>query len=163
MLQEKTTNALKWIIEILNKKNIPYQITGGLAAKIYGSPRPLNDIDIDIPEDKFTNIMTAIEPYIIFGPEYMNDGKWDTKLITLNFKGQEMDIGGAYETKISNKNRTIWIPYPIDFSQARKIEVGGISLNVMAPEKLIEYKKNLDGVHQLVDINAVKKFLLSYA
>lgn len=53
MFQEKTINALKWIIKILNSKNIPYQISGGFAAKMYGSIRPLNDIDIDIPEDNF--------------------------------------------------------------------------------------------------------------
>ena len=48
MFQEKTVDALRWIVGILEKKNILYQISGGFAAKLYGSSRPLNDIDIDI-------------------------------------------------------------------------------------------------------------------
>ncbi len=159
MFQEKTIKALEWITEILKRKNIPYQISGGFAAKIYGSERPLNDIDIDIPEDKFESILAEIKPYITYGPDQLNDGKWDTKLITLNFKGQEIDIGGAFETKISNKKRTKWIPYPIDFSKSLKMKVEGLEISVISPEELIKYKQHLDGEHQTVDINAVKKFI----
>ena len=36
---EKTIDALKWIVGILNKHNIPYRIGGGFAAKMYGSSR----------------------------------------------------------------------------------------------------------------------------
>jgi len=159
MFHEKTVNALKWIVEILNKKNIIYQISGGFAAKAYGSRRPLNDIDIDIPEDRFVDILEEVKPYIIFGPQYANDGKWDMQIMTLNFKGQEVDISGAFETKVSNKNRTKWIPIPVNFSKVRKIEIESIKVNVTSPEDLIEYKQHLDGQHQIVDIKAVKKYL----
>jgi hypothetical protein len=45
---ETVGNALRWIIGILDRHNIQYQITGGFAAKLYGSSREVNDIDIDI-------------------------------------------------------------------------------------------------------------------
>ena len=159
MLLEKTINALKWMVGILNAKNIPYQITGGFAAKIYGSIRPLNDIDIDIPEEKFADILEEVKPYITFGPERLNDGKWDTMLITLDFNGQVIDIGGAYETKVSNKDRTEWISYPIDFSKSQEIKIEGIKINVISPEELIEYKQHLDGEHQIEDIKATENYL----
>lgn len=160
MFQEKTINALKWIVEILNSKNIPYQISGGFAAKMYGSGRLLNDIDIDIPEERFKDILEEVKPYIIFRPEHINDGKWDMELMTLNFKGQEIDIGGAYEAKVSNKDRTKWIPIPVDFSKVNRIELEGILVNFISPKDLIEYKQHLDGEHQLQDIKAVESYLI---
>ncbi len=159
MFEEKTINALKWIIEILNRKNILYKISGGFSAKLYGSPRTVNDIDIDIPEGKFTEIIEEVKPYITLAPGHYQDGKWDMQLMTLNYNGQEIDIGGAESTKISNKERTEWIAVPTDFSRIKKVEVEGITLNVILPEDLIKYKQHLDGEHQLIDIEAAKNYL----
>ena len=94
-MEEKTKNALIWITDILNKYQIPFQISGGFAAKIHGSPRPLNDIDIDIPKDSFGKIMTDVKKYITYGPRHHKDKKWDLYLMTLNYHGQEIDIGSA--------------------------------------------------------------------
>ncbi len=79
--------------------------------------------------------------------------------MTLDYQGQEIDIGGAYETKVNNKNRTDWISIPVDFSKIKKIEVEGIVMDVISPEELIEYKQHLDGKHQLEDIEAIKIYL----
>lgn len=159
MLEEKTKNALKWILEILNKKNIPYEISGGFAAKLYGSKRLLNDIDLDVPEENFKDILPEVQSYIIFGPGHLNDGKWDLYVMTLNYKGQEIDISGAYNAKVSNKERTKWIPIPADFSKIRKLKIDAISVNIISPEDLIFYKQNLDGEHQVKDIQAINEFL----
>ena len=43
MLIEK---VLEWIVEIISINDIDYQITGGLAANLYGSGREVYDIDI---------------------------------------------------------------------------------------------------------------------
>lgn len=45
-MTKNTKEALKWMVSILRKYKIPFQISGGLAAKIYGSDRKLADIDI---------------------------------------------------------------------------------------------------------------------
>jgi len=153
---DKTKVALFWISDILEIKKIPFQITGGLAAKIYGSPRPLNDIDIDIPTENIPNILEDLKPYIIYGPDYhFEDAKFRAPLITLNYNGQEMDITGATNSQMSNREETAWLPYPCDFRRVTHQEVFGRLLPVISREDLIAYKKEMVGEHHFVDVKEI--------
>lgn len=158
-LSPKTSEALRWILGVLDEKSIPYQISGGFAAKLYGSPRDLNDIDLDVPDDALPELVDSVRPYIIDELTHYEDGKWDLNIMTLDYKGQEIDIGGADEVKVSNQERTELIPIPSDLSRAVKMEVDGLVVNVMPAEDLIAYKQHLDGEHQTIDIEAVKKYI----
>ncbi len=158
-LDEKTINALRWIIAILNKNEIDYQISGGFAGKVFGSKRKLNDIDIDISKNNFDKILPEISEYIIYGPDHYIDFKWDLELITLNYKGQEIDICDSDNSLISNKEGTRWIHFSTNFSKTLDIDLNGIKIKVINPKDFLEYKKELDGKHQLEDIEAVKNFL----
>lgn len=79
--------ALQWITTILQKLNISFQVAGGLAASAYGAVRPLNDIDIDIPESAFELLVPHVEEFITFGPEHFKDTQWDLMLMTLDYQG----------------------------------------------------------------------------
>jgi hypothetical protein len=151
----KIKSALVWITNILNSKKIPFQISGGLAAKIYGSPRPLNDIDIDIFEENFINIYKDVKPYIIYGPDQYKDEKWDCYLMTLNYFGQEIDICALNNTKITTKDNKTWIPLFSDLKNINYQEYLGIVIPVIPKQELIYYKSQLNGDHQLIDINAI--------
>lgn len=153
--KKDTKGALEWIVGILKKYDVPFQISGGCAAKIYGSPRELNDIDIDIPENYFLKIISDVKPYIIYGPDQYKDKKWDLYLMTLNYAGQEIDIGSG-NAKISTKERDKWIDFSTDFSKAVKKTFLGIEVSVIPKEDLVNYKQSLDGVHQQVDIESIK-------
>ncbi|MSR79086.1 MAG: MazG-related protein [Candidatus Taylorbacteria bacterium] len=150
-----TKKALEWIVGVLRKHQVSFQISGGCAAKIYGSPRELNDIDIRIPEDCFEKIMADVKPFIIYGPEHYIDQKWDLYLVTLEHAGQEIDIGGG-NAKISTKNRDTWIDFPTDFSKAVMRTFLGLEVPVIPKKDLVAYKKLLDGDHQIIDIQSVK-------
>src|SRR5579872_2437385 len=100
--------SLKWITDILKKLGIPFQISGGLAARAYGATRDLIDIDIDIPEDKFGVVQAKVSEFIIFGPSRLKTANWDLLLITLNHHGQEIDLSGTDTTKIFNKTTGKW-------------------------------------------------------
>ena len=157
----RTREALEWIIGILSDHSIPYQISGGFAAKLYGSPRDLNDIDLDVPDAALPELLELVRPYVTDDLTHYEDGKWDLNIMTLDYKGQEIDIGGADEVKVSNLERTKFIPIPSDLTRAVNMEVAGLTVKVMPPEDLIAYKQHLDGDHQVVDIEAVKKYLRS--
>ena len=159
-MQEKTINALKWIVGILDTYNVEYQIAGGFAAKIYGSPRAVNDIDFDIHDDDFSKVLPEVSKYITFGPARFKNKKWDTELITLNYQGQEIDISGADTIKMSNKERTTWISYEKSLFNTIPIHIEGINVKIIHPQELVNYKKELDGEHQSQDIKAVENYLL---
>lgn len=76
-----------------------------------------------------------------------------------DYKGQEIDISDSDNFLISNKKRTKWVPFITDFSKTLDINLYGINIKVINPENFIEYKKELDGKHQLEDIKAAQNFL----
>lgn len=148
--------SFHWIIGILKKHNVSFVVTGGLAAKSYGSPRPLNDIDIDIHDKDFKTILDDIKPYLIFGPAHYQDERWDLLLATLNHMGQDIDIGGCDSVKIRDARTGEWKNDPSDFSNTEEREIFGLNVPVISRKDLIDYKSMLMGDHQKVDIQAVQ-------
>lgn len=152
-----TAKSFHWIVSLLGRHQVPFVITGGLAAKIYGSPRALNDIDLDIPSAAFDLIAPEVASFATYGPARYTGTKWDLPLITLDHEGQEVDIGAADDTRIHDGAQ--WVEIPSGLDDAWQMELFGLTVPVIAPQKLIAYKSMLDGDHQLVDIRAVQEFL----
>jgi hypothetical protein len=149
-------NTFRWITSVFNKHNIPFVVTGGLAAKSYGSPRPLNDIDIDIHDKDFDLILEDVKDYVVFGPAQYKDERWDSLLITLNHKGQGVDISGGDALKICDARTGVWVLNKTDFSNTEQREIFGIKVPVVSRADLIDYKSMLQGEHQQIDIEAIK-------
>ena len=154
LLGEKEKSALRWIVGILNRHNVPFQISGGLAAKLYGSPRPLNDIDIDIPREKFEEIISDVKEYITLEPKDYKDEKWDLYLMTLNYAGQEIDIGSA-DIRIYDEKSNRWIPFSSRFDKSVWKEIEDLKIPIISKDDLIAVKKHLSGEHQKIDIAAL--------
>ena len=147
--------AMIWVKTILDQKNIPFQISGGLAAKIYGSPRPLADIDIEIPNDRLNDVVPIVSGYIRSGPEHYHSDTWDLLLMTLNYYGQDIDISGT-EGRIFDKDQKAWIDLKTDLSKAEQKEIWGVTVPVTPKEELIEYKKKLARKIDLEDVDAIE-------
>lgn len=153
----KLISAIRWIANILEAENIPYQISGGFAAHVYGATRPVNDIDIVIPEKDFAKLYERTKEYKTFGPARFKDAKWDSELMTLNYYGQEIDIGGAETSRITmkdeqGKDTDRWIDLVTDFSKSVMMDFDGMKLPLEPKESLIAYKRHLNGEHQKQDV-----------
>lgn len=148
--------ALLWITDILKQHEIPFQITGGLAAIAYGATRPLEDIDIDIPDDKFDVISEAVKPFVVSGPERFKSDKWNLLLMTLNYEGQLIDLSGADTTFIFSEKTQGWVKLVEDFTQASNKTIFGLSLPVIPRLSLIQYKTILARDVDLIDIEQIK-------
>ena len=135
--------AFRWIVGILKNHKIPFQIAGGLAARMYGSRRELYDIDLDVPEESIEKILPEIHPYIIHGPTQYKDDHWDLLLLTLSYEEQRIDISGANNAKKFDENSQTWISARAELGASQIMEIYGMQVPVIPKARLIAYKKIL--------------------
>jgi hypothetical protein len=159
MTVSKAERAFHWIVDILQHRNIPFQISGGLAARVYGSTRPLNDIDIDVPDERLEEIVPDVREWIQLGPLHLVDERWDLQLMVLNYNGQPIDVCGARAVKICDVRDGVWKNSPADLSTAQVHEVFGIRVPVAERRFLADYKQMLAGEHQVEDVRAIRASL----
>lgn len=151
---KKTKEALHRIVWLLRAHHIPFQITGGFAANIYWSKRPLADIDIDLPDKYIFDILPEVKKYVIYGPEHYHDGKFDMLLATLKYKWQEIDLGGCSDEQIYNKKHKHWENLQTNFKKITRKKVFGLMLPIIPKEELIKYKsKNLEHADDILAIS----------
>ncbi len=149
--------TFRWLVGLLHELKIPFLVSGGLAAKAYGSERPLNDIDIDIPNDRFDDLYPRVEEFVVEGPGRAKDERWDLLLMVLKHHGQDVDIGGAYDARICDARTGEWVEGDDDFSKCEMREIFGLTVPVMGREELMMYKAMLTGAHQMQDIEAIRR------
>ncbi|MBU0667132.1 MAG: hypothetical protein ABIC91_03420 [Nanoarchaeota archaeon] len=154
---KKTKEAFTWIINILRKHKISFQISGGFAANIYGSNRPLADIDIEVPDEEIFKIQNIVKKYIIYGPKKYKDKEFDLLLMTLKYKGQEIDICGINSQKLFNKQRKKWTQEKNDLSKATKKKIYNHIVPVISLKDLISYKKKISREVDLQDLKKLTK------
>ncbi len=160
-MEPKIKNALHWIVGILDKNKIPYRIGGGFAAHFYGSGRPINDIDISLSGEYFPIIVPEVSEYITAGPKHYSNEKWDCDTLSINYDGQQIDMTDINTLRMSNKEKTEWCQTKDKHRNFPNIimNIEGIDVSLMDPRDLVAYKKHLDGDHQLIDIEAVEKYI----
>jgi len=153
MSEEKNTKeAFLWIIGLLQKHKIPFQISGGFAVRLYGSNRELNDIDIGVPDDAIDILYPDVKVYITYGPDRYVDEEWDLKLMSLKYKGQSIDIAGRDSIKLFDKESGVWIAGHRDFITSELKDVYGLVVPVIPKESLIAYKRKIIREVDIADI-----------
>lgn len=160
-MQQKTLRALRWIVEILDRHQVPYRIGGGFAAHMYGAIRPVNDIDITFSGKYFPTIISEISDYITYDFGHSQDEKWDCDGLTLEYEGQEIDMADIDTLKMSTKDGNEWLQTKDSFRKYPNtvMDVEGTRVSLIDPRDLVAYKKHLNGDHQLIDIDAVEKYI----
>lgn len=159
-MENKTFEALKWIVNILDGNNIPYRIGGGLATHIYGSNRTVNDVDISLSGKHFSTIVPLVPEFIVTGPKHYLNDKWDCTTLSLNYHGQDIDLTDIDTLLMRNKDGGEWIQNKVIYEKHPDVikEVDGVRVTIMHPQVLLEYKEHLAGEHQDSD----RKFLGEY-
>src|SRR5260221_2574022 len=92
---QKIGQALRWIVSLLHRYGIAYQICGGTAAKAYGAIRPLVDIDMyaSLQESPyFQAFLDEIQPYLIGALTPYLRASWDMLYLAVTYRGMRIVI-----------------------------------------------------------------------
>ena len=154
-----TSEALHWIVKILRKHRVPFHITGGFAARVYGSERVLRDIDIELPTSGMKKVLKDIAPYLIYGPKQYKDRHFQVPLITLQYQNQKIDLSASDDLKLYDARTRKWVKYPVHVSRSPVKRVFGMHIRIASPEHLLRYKSMMMEKVQVEDIKAIEEHL----
>lgn len=162
-MNDNTSKALRWIVEILSENNIPYRVGGGTATYLYGSDREINDIDLSISGEYFSKLIPLVEKYIVAGPKHYVSEKWDCTTLSLDYNGQDIDLTDVDTLLMKNADSNMWIRNKEIYQRWPNIEknIEGLPVTLMHPRVLLEYKQHLSGEHQEFDRNFLKMLIES--
>lgn len=137
------SDALRWISDLLNELDVPFQVVGGLAAMVYGASRPLVDIDMYVPDAALHRIAMRARPYLEQPPYHHVDSHWDLTFMKLRRSGWIIELAGADSAKVWNSRTKSWKPANIRFEAGRLHHINGVALRIMPKGQLVEYKRDL--------------------
>ncbi len=152
---KNTEYAFKWIVGLLQDNKIPFQLSGGLAARGYGSERPLYDIDIEVPDKYFDQLFPLVKDYVVYGPKRYLDNSFDLLLMTLKYEEQKIDISGCETDKLYNYETKQWEYCGTNIDEAVEKEFYGLTVPVIEWRDLVTYKKKIKRAVDLEDVRAV--------
>lgn len=157
MKEKHTKEALGWIVAVLREHKIPFQISGGFAARIYGAQRFLHDIDIDVPEKYLPFLAILLKNHLIHGLQKYHDHEFIAMFLTLRYKGQIIEISGCKTGKLFNKKERKWKSYCPRLAQAQKKKIFNMIVPVIKESLLIHYKKEIGRPRDWKDIEGMKE------
>ncbi len=154
--EQKISQALGWIVSLLNRHSIPYQIVGGLAAKAYDAKRPLIDIDLYAPLDMAHAALEEMRPYITRDPLPHLSASWDLIYMALEYHGMLIEIGdSSSHPRFYNRKDQCWELQCIDFTCSTHLKLYTSEVTVMPKDELLSYKMQLDREVDHLDIQQI--------
>jgi hypothetical protein len=145
--------ALAILHHCFAENDIRYQLTGGMAARLYGSSRALNDIDIEVNERDIERVQIALAEYVTKGLYRLIDDSFDIWMMTLNIDGTPVDISQAAPILLRGVVGS-WQRFDAHIENSKIINVRGIPISVVELDGLLSYKTVLG---RSVDLEDTKK------
>lgn len=136
--------ALAWIVDLLRRLEVPFQVVGGLAARAYGATRSLVDLDFYVPTDRLNEIAAAAPAHVVRPPSKHGDDDWDIVFMAFEHEDVRIELGGADGARYFDRAARRWTAVEIDFAGGEHREVLGIGVPLMPLDDLIAYKRALD-------------------
>lgn len=153
----KHSVTLRWIVELLNQRRIPCAFCGGLAAAGYGSKRPLNDIDLFVPNNRFVEVVELGNQYISKAAQrYCESSEgWDVEYVQFKHCDVKVEVANDRDAFIYDMAEKSWVRLNIDYSNCQYQSVLGIYIPLMHRDELIAYKNKLARPVDCQDVEAM--------
>lgn len=154
-LCENHLNALRFVVSTLQKHEIAYQVTGGLAGNIYGSEWPLHDIDIEVSRKDIEQVASLFQEYAIRPLSRFVDEEFDLMLLTLRVNDVEIDINQAEDAFVFTKDGRR-VKLDTDLCKAIEKTFLGSRVWVQPLEDIIRYKELLSRSEDVRDLRGLR-------
>jgi hypothetical protein len=151
MISEAKKKVLKFLVDTLNNNKIPFQVSGGLGAIMYGSTRELRDIDIEVNKRNCPAVRELFKDFIVEDFRHYADGEFELWMMTLDINGVSVDINQVEESYVFDRGGDKKL-LPEDIIDTESRKVGDIEFPVQNRENLIEYKQMLARDTDLIDV-----------
>ena len=135
---------------------MPYLITGGLAARAYGSTRPLADIDIYVPDDRLAEMEPDLSGHILKPLHNRRSAFWNVTYIVVEYLGQQIELISSRDIHFLDTKEIVWIKQKVNFSRFESIMILGRKAGIMDRRDLLDYKSSLSRLVDLEDIQSLK-------
>lgn len=153
---QKIGPALTWIVGLLKRHNVPYQIVGGMAAKAYGAKRPLVDIDLYALLENARMALDELQPYVVRELSPHHSESWDLIYMALDYQGMLIEIGDSFANpRFYNRRDQRWEGQPIHYADSKIMMLYGVEVAVMPKDELLAYKSMLDRDVDHIDIQEI--------
>jgi hypothetical protein len=153
---QKIGQALGWIVALLTRYRVPYQICGGLAAKAYGATRPLVDIDIYASLEgspAFRLFLAEVRPYLIRDLAPYRSATWDLRYLALSYQGIQIELAeSSAKPRFYNQREHRWEDQVIAFATSTHMLLYGVEVAIMPKGELLAYKSLLDRAVDRLDV-----------
>ncbi|MFN8493322.1 MAG: hypothetical protein U0350_37335 [Caldilineaceae bacterium] len=152
----KISQALSWIVALLDQHQVQYQIVGGLAAQAYGARRPLVDIDLYMAFNQAHAALAELKPYLTREPTPHHSAAWDLVFLALEYEGVLIEIGdSATDPRFYNRLDQRWEEQVIDYTASNIVNLYGTDVAVMPKAELVRYKAMLDREVDHLDLEQI--------
>jgi hypothetical protein len=146
--QYRAVCALNIVTPLLRKHNLRWVVTTGFACHVYGVPRPITDIDIDVDGSKddpaFQSLIADLGAYISQPLKHYIDGRYDNWNFEATIEGQVLDVCSMAEMKVFDRTCNEYVPfYAAGFPDVENRSFCGIELPLMSRAMVIHNKRML--------------------
>jgi len=148
--------VLTEILEAMNRAQLPFQATGGLAGNLHGSVWPLHDLDFDVAPPLLSRMATEFRAQVVYGPAPFRDEEFALDLLTLRFGSVEVDLSDAASIRLLNA-RGEEQSWPTDLSAVVWRPLGEHRVPAMPLPQLLAYKRAIGREADVADLEALMR------
>ncbi|MCG7990390.1 MAG: hypothetical protein JAY99_09590 [Candidatus Thiodiazotropha lotti] len=153
--KQHLSEALNWIVSLLNQHRIPYMICGGLTAIGCGSKLELNDIDLFAPGVLFQKVVELGKKYISKPPQHYCEG-WDLEYVQFIYCGVKIEVGNPNGANFFCLSKCTIDLVEIGLPLYEANLLLDLKVTLMNRNALIKYKKTLGRPVDLLHIEVIK-------
>ena len=119
---KKVGEALAWIVGVLQRNGVPYQVVGGLAARAHGAERPIVDVDLYVPFDQAQSALEEIRPNFVWGPQHHAGDEWDLTFLKADHGGQRVELGdSSSDPRFFDREKGSWVSQRVDYDAGVRV------------------------------------------